>query len=102
MSVGLSHIVRHDFKHMHDLQACSRFVIRTAYALQTQLHDEVWVRRGDVSWKDIVKYGWRKTLTFDNYNDLPAEFVIELNRYDVRLTLRNGFWEIDSMGYSFF
>ena len=96
MSVSISHIIRHDFNDMHDLEACKRFVLQAAYFLSKQLHDDVSVRREDVAWKDIEKYGWKKTLTFSPDGTYPPEFSIRMNRYDVRIFLRHGFWQIDS------
>ena len=99
MGVDVTHIVRHNFKEYNDMQACKKFVINTAYKLKTQLHDEVCVRRNDVNWKEIDELGWEPTLTHgpdEKYPDMPKEFSIRLNRYDVELILRNGFWQIES------
>ena len=96
MSVSISHIIRNDFKDMHDLKACKAYVMRAAFMLQTQLHDDVCVRRDDIAWKDIEKYGWKETLTFAPDGTYPPEFSIRMNRYEVRIFLRHGFWQIDS------
>ena len=96
MGVDVTHIVKHKFKDLHDLPASKKFVIDTAFRLKTQLHDDVCVRRKDVLWKDIEQFGWEKTMLFEPTEDYPPEFSIKLNRYDVELVLRHGFWQINS------
>ncbi|MBQ6983773.1 MAG: hypothetical protein IJQ20_06345 [Paludibacteraceae bacterium] len=96
MGADVTHIAKHKFKDLHDLTASKKFVINTAFLLKTQLHDDVCVRRKDVLWKDIEQFGWEKTLLFEPKDDYPPEFSIKLNRYDVELVLRHGFWQINS------
>lgn len=96
MSVDVTHIVRHNFKEYDDLQACKKFVINTAYRLKAKLHDDVRVRRTDVAWDKIEELGWEKTLLLGTTKDYPVEFAIKLNRYDIELVLRHGFWQIVS------
>ena len=95
MGVDVTHIIRHNFHNGQDIQACKKFVINTAYKLKTQLHDEVFVRREDVAWKAIEERGWEQTLLDKPEDNWPAEFSIHLNRYNCRLFLRDGFWQLD-------
>ena len=96
MGVDITHIVRHKFKDIQDINACKKYVINTAYKLKSQLHDDVCVRRNDVAGKEIDNRGWEATLlNAPKGTDIP-EFSIRLNRYQVELILRNGFWQIES------
>lgn len=98
----MGHIVRHDFKKNDDLNACRKFVVDTAYKLKSQLHDDVCVYREDLFFEDsIEKYGWYDSLLLPPDEFYPATFVIRLNRYDVTIFLRHGFWEVESY-YKFF
>lgn len=96
MGVDVTHIVRHKFKDIHDLKACKKFVINTAYKLKTQLHDDVCVRRKDVGWREIENLGWEATLLNAPEGTEIPEFSIHLNRYHAELILRDGFWQIES------
>ena len=102
MGADVGHIVRHDFKKNDDLNACRKFVVDTAYKLKSQLHDDVCVYREDLFFEDsIEKYGWYDSLLLPPDEFYPATFVIRLNRYDVTIFLRHGFWEVESY-YKFF
>lgn len=75
MGVDITHIIRHDFHDVRNREAAEAFTRKTIARLQSVLRME----------KNSIEV---ETL-FD-------EIVFNLPVYDVRFTLRDGYWEIDS------
>lgn len=83
MGVDISHIIKHDFRNVHDKEQSLIFTKETIEQLKTNLcissvDDKFHIHQDD---------RWSEDLT---------ETTFQLPIYDVEFTLHNGFWQIES------
>ena len=94
MGVNISHIIRNNFRDTRDMKSSKQYAFRTAELLRSKLYDEVFVYRMDFR-TDISKEE-QESLLYEPGGDASAEFTIRLENYHVELTLRKGFWVVES------